>query len=107
MIGPADSQNFRKYWPEGRNGWEFYQGRPRHQGGMNFVYADGHSKWARATDTPGNRPDYEKGYYPVLMSDGRFPTQAACERCRGRDYRRDSAAGGYFPLPHLDRWHAG
>jgi len=79
MIGPADSQNFRKYWPEGRNGWEFYQGRPRHQGGMNFVYADGHSKWARATDTPGNRPDYEKGYYPVLMSDGRFPTQAACE----------------------------
>jgi prepilin-type N-terminal cleavage/methylation domain-containing protein/prepilin-type processing-associated H-X9-DG protein len=79
MIGPADSQNFRKYWPEGRNGWEFYQGRPRHQGGMNFTYADGHSKWARAADTPGNRPDYEKGYYPVLMTDGRFPTQAACE----------------------------
>ena len=46
---------------------------------MNFTYADGHAKWARAADTPGNRQDYEKGYYPVLMSDGRFPTQQACE----------------------------
>jgi len=81
LIGPLDPQNWRKYWTEGRNGWEFYQGNPRHQRGMNFIYADGHSKWARATDAPdsASRPDYEKGYYPVLMSDGRFTSKAACE----------------------------
>jgi prepilin-type N-terminal cleavage/methylation domain-containing protein/prepilin-type processing-associated H-X9-DG protein len=70
LVGPLDSQP-RFYWPEGRSWATYYQGNPRHQGGMNFVYADGHSKWARAADNPNPKPDrpYEWGYYPVLMSD--------------------------------------
>lgn len=68
LNGPLDT-NARYYWTEGKNGWEFYQGNPRHTGGMNFAYADGHSKFARATDAPASKPDYEKGFYPVLMSD--------------------------------------
>lgn len=38
---------------------------------MNFVYADGHAKWARSANNPNPKPDrpYEWGYYPVLMAD--------------------------------------
>lgn len=82
ILGSLDTTSYRRYWPEGRNGWEFYQGRPRHQGGMNFIYADGHSKWSRSTDAPETRPDYEKGYYAVLMTDDKYTTRAACEAGR-------------------------
>jgi prepilin-type N-terminal cleavage/methylation domain-containing protein/prepilin-type processing-associated H-X9-DG protein len=51
------------YWTLGTNGWQFYGG-PRHTGGINFVYADGHAKFGRPTIKPGKNLDYEYGYYP-------------------------------------------
>jgi len=39
-------------------------GIPRHLGGMNFVYADGHSRWGRAVHVPVPGPNDWAGYYP-------------------------------------------
>ena len=43
-----DEDNAPYFEPGGTN-WNqmFAQGSPRHQGGMNITYADGHAKWAR------------------------------------------------------------
>lgn len=58
------------YWTRGIDDWAFY-GKPRHFDGINFVYADGHSKWGKASksNTP-NPPNYLAGYYPTArLSD--------------------------------------
>ncbi|HZP84094.1 MAG TPA: DUF1559 domain-containing protein [Chthonomonadaceae bacterium] len=83
LLGPLDSK-VRKYWTEGRvndadGDWTFYQGHPRHSGGMNFVYADGHSKFARASDAGGKTHAYELGFYPVLMTDTQYDTVGQCD----------------------------
>jgi len=51
------------YWTLGQKGWLY--GLPRHQGGINFVYADGHAKFGRPTIKGGTNPDYLYGYYPT------------------------------------------
>ncbi len=62
------------YWTHGVNvngdDWSFY-GKARHFEGMNFAYADGHSKWGRAAiSTPAGLPNYQAGYYPTArLSD--------------------------------------
>ena len=84
MVGPQDSK-VRAYFPEGRNSVDYYQSKPRHSGGMNFAFADGHSKYGKSSDTPdmASRSDAQKGYYNVLQSDKQFDTVAACEADRG------------------------
>lgn len=52
------------YFTRGINDWSFY-GKPRHFDGINFVYADGHSKAGKAAVAGANRPDYQAGYYPT------------------------------------------
>ncbi len=66
LIGPYDG-DYHYYFPWGINDWTFYQ-YPRHSGGVNFAFADGHSKFAKGQQAPGDKPDYEWGYYPVLQS---------------------------------------
>ena len=70
---PSMDPKPRFYWPEGRGElWSLITGMPRHHGGSNFSYADGHSKWHRATNAPkANLSERRQGYYPVLMSDER------------------------------------
>jgi prepilin-type N-terminal cleavage/methylation domain-containing protein/prepilin-type processing-associated H-X9-DG protein len=51
------------YWCWGTKGWLY--GLPRHQGGIHFVYADGHAKFGRPVVKPGKNPDYLYGYYPT------------------------------------------
>lgn len=51
------------FWTMGTKGWLY--GLPRHQGGIHFVYADGHAKFGRPTIKPGKNPDYLYGYYPT------------------------------------------
>jgi prepilin-type N-terminal cleavage/methylation domain-containing protein/prepilin-type processing-associated H-X9-DG protein len=44
-------------------------GQPLHQGGMNFVYADGHAKWGRVTAiTPTSPPFVFVGYYATARA---------------------------------------
>ncbi len=61
----------RYYWPDGRGPiWSLINGDPRHHGGSNFAYADGHSKWHHASNAPkANLEDFRGGYYPVKLSD--------------------------------------
>lgn len=67
--GNAPGTNGTFFWTRGILGadgqdWSFY-GKPRHFDGMNFIFADGHSKWGKETQAPqGNLPDYLWGYYP-------------------------------------------
>jgi prepilin-type N-terminal cleavage/methylation domain-containing protein/prepilin-type processing-associated H-X9-DG protein len=51
------------YWCWGTMGWLY--GLPRHQGGIHFVYADGHAKFGRPVVKPGKNPDWLYGYYPT------------------------------------------
>jgi prepilin-type N-terminal cleavage/methylation domain-containing protein len=52
------------YWTRGINGWAFY-GKPRHFDGINFIFADGHSKFGKASQSGvAGKPDYEAGFYP-------------------------------------------
>lgn len=47
----------------------YYIGQPLHQGGMNFVFADGHAHWGRVsaiTPTPGLF--VYVGYYPIARA---------------------------------------
>lgn len=77
-----DGEN-KAYWVEGRTGWggdiSWWSGKPRHTGGSNFVYADGHSKWAKASNVaPGIRPawgpdDMTFGFYRVQMAENVCP----------------------------------
>ena len=79
--GPGVCINHKDYWLEGgKNGAgdiTYYQGNPRHTGGMNFAFGDGHSKWARGTGPlTGVETTWGAfvasglwvGYYPVLRS---------------------------------------
>jgi len=53
------------YFSHGAGGWDF-NGTPRHFDGMNFTYADGHSKWCK--ESPANfahPPDAYAFYYPA------------------------------------------
>ena len=77
MLGPADPK-VRRYWTIGSlPDYFYYQAPPRHQSGMNFTYADGHSKYAKGTmNKTGVTPN--AGFYPVLMSDTQYDTVAAC-----------------------------
>lgn len=73
IATPPGSTTGREYVIESRD-FDYYNGKPRHAGGMNFVYADGHAKWSRASNLPaGTRIPvawYGKiGYYPVLQTD--------------------------------------
>ena len=53
------------YFTRGIQDWNFY-GKPRHFEGINFAYADGHSKFGRASKAPqANPPNYLAGYYPT------------------------------------------
>jgi len=64
------------YWNHGGKNWEFY-GPARHMGGANFVFADGHSKWNKPTQTPGAAANaHNYGYYrgAKLGDDGTCPT---------------------------------
>ena len=63
------------YWDQGGKGWDFY-GPARHQGGANFTFADGHSKWVKPSRTPGTADNaYNYGYYrgAKLGDDGSCP----------------------------------
>ena len=50
--------------------WSQY-GKPRHFDGINFTYADGHSKYGKASKSPqSGLPNYLAGYYPTAhLSD--------------------------------------
>jgi prepilin-type N-terminal cleavage/methylation domain-containing protein len=53
------------YFTRGINGWSLY-GKPRHFDGINFTYADGHSKYGKASKSPqAGLPDYLAGFYPT------------------------------------------
>ena len=66
----------RHYWADVRGWKEEVFGRPRHRGGSNFVFMDGHLHWYRAVDAP---PDFAGrtglglghgwGFYHVLASE--------------------------------------
>src|SRR5262249_44763489 len=73
LLVPDIDPQPRYYWPEGRGPlWSLIQGMPRHHIGSNFSFADGHTKWAHASDAPmANLPDQRKGFYRVKMSDER------------------------------------
>jgi len=73
LLVPSIDPLPRYYWPEGRGPfWSLVTGMPRHRGGSDFTFADGHSKWYRASDAPkANLLDNRKGYYQVKMSDER------------------------------------
>lgn len=51
----------------------WFYGPPRHFGGANFAYADGHAKFAKATITKESAVFW--GYYKVLLD----PTDANCQ----------------------------
>ncbi len=74
---PGES-NYYLYWIDaytfGGAPINWYNGDPRHSGGSNFVFADGHAKWARASTVGPNvktsNPNVTSfGYYPVKYSD--------------------------------------
>ena len=77
MLGPADTK-VRKYWTIGSTpDYFYYQTPPRHTGGMNFVFADGHAKYAKGTmNKTGSTPN--AGFYPVLMTDTQYDSVDAC-----------------------------
>lgn len=53
------------YYSRGIDDWYFY-GKPRHFDGINFVYADGHSKYGKAVrSSRANPPNYIAGFYPT------------------------------------------
>lgn len=55
----------------------FLLGQPIHQGGMNFVYADGHAKMGKVTSIPPTAPPFSLGgYYPAAraLDDDCSPT---------------------------------
>jgi prepilin-type N-terminal cleavage/methylation domain-containing protein/prepilin-type processing-associated H-X9-DG protein len=57
------------YWTQGILDWQHY-GKPRHFGGINFVYADGHAKFGRPALAAPDLPPYLVGYYPTArLSD--------------------------------------
>ena len=76
----SETGKYKKYWTMGDPvGYFYYTTPPRHTGGMNFTFADGHAKWARGTveKKPGTVSAYY-GYYNVLESNDEFDTLAAC-----------------------------
>lgn len=61
------------YFVEGdpNSGFPFINtiGQPLHQGGMTFVYADGHAKWGRVTAIPPTAPPFVYvGYYATARA---------------------------------------
>lgn len=71
---------YKLYWVEARTGFgdgsdiSWYNGKPRHSHGSNFAFADGHSKWARASDVAPNVRTSTSwidtfGFYRVLYSN--------------------------------------
>jgi prepilin-type processing-associated H-X9-DG protein len=51
-------------WSDPKSATWFY-GRIRHNGGMNFTYADGHAAFCRPVKlNPGGPQGYQYGYYP-------------------------------------------
>ncbi len=71
----------KRYWVDAETSvsWggdvSWWSGKPRHNGGMNFVFGDGHSKWNRASGVgPGIVPSFGPsdmvfGFYRVQVSD--------------------------------------
>jgi prepilin-type N-terminal cleavage/methylation domain-containing protein/prepilin-type processing-associated H-X9-DG protein len=55
------------YFTMGRNGWDFL-GKPRHFGGLNLVYADGHAKFGKPARSPVTAHDAFAGYYPTAIA---------------------------------------
>lgn len=41
-----------------------FVGQPRHHGGNNFIFADGHARWKPVVSLPAGNPDAWAGYYP-------------------------------------------
>ncbi|HZO87569.1 MAG TPA: prepilin-type N-terminal cleavage/methylation domain-containing protein [Chthonomonadaceae bacterium] len=73
----APDQRGSYYFTRGILDWDFY-GKPRHFDGINFVYADGHSKYGKASKASGSGlPNYLAGYYPTarLEDDNCQPPQ--------------------------------
>lgn len=77
MHDPGDGQ-YHLFWIDGYTfggaPFNWYNGNPRHSGGSNFVYADGHAKWARSSDVPKgvitSNPNVTSfGFYPVWYND--------------------------------------
>ena len=53
-----------KYWISSNPASNWRYGMPRHRGGINFVYADGHSKWGKPDLRPAfHFTDYAWGLY--------------------------------------------
>jgi prepilin-type N-terminal cleavage/methylation domain-containing protein/prepilin-type processing-associated H-X9-DG protein len=71
----ADATNAstgKNYFIESRD-FEWYNGKPRHTGGMNFTYVDGHAKYAKASNLPAGTTVPVSwygniGYYRVLQN---------------------------------------
>ena len=90
---PESATVTKKYLIESRKftdgtEWCWYGGCPRHNVGMNFAYADGHSKYAKASDVPAGSDTNAKfgtyGYYHVLQNDATYANVADC--LAGGDY---------------------
>lgn len=52
------------YFTRGTLDWDYY-GKPRHFDGINFAYADGHSKYAKSSAVANPSTNYWAGYYPT------------------------------------------
>ena len=65
--------HYSLYFSHGINLYSYY-GKPRHFNGLNFAYADGHSKWCQVSaSTQPSPPDYAFGYYAhARISDDDF-----------------------------------
>jgi prepilin-type N-terminal cleavage/methylation domain-containing protein/prepilin-type processing-associated H-X9-DG protein len=67
----------RWYFIESKAAGVDYYGAARHQGGANFVYVDGHAKWARSSPAPDGAKlqwsaDWVRpfNYFPVQAGEG-------------------------------------
>jgi prepilin-type processing-associated H-X9-DG protein len=71
----SDAQS-KWYFIESKAPGVNYYGAARHQGGANFVYVDGHAKWAKSSPAPPTAKvqfaDWAKpvNYFPVQSLDG-------------------------------------
>jgi len=64
------------YWPSSREGTVYRYGMPRHQGGINAVYADGHAKFSGPRVKSGSSDDWNWYFYKIkVTNDGeKLPT---------------------------------
>jgi prepilin-type N-terminal cleavage/methylation domain-containing protein/prepilin-type processing-associated H-X9-DG protein len=63
------------YWPSSREGTVYTYGIPRHQGGINAVYADGHAKFSGPRVRSGSTDDWNYYIYTRIKvtNDGEKP----------------------------------